>query len=117
MTNKVVFDGECPVCNTLKDFAEDQARGNTLEFIPFQSNAIEAAAPDLSREEASRALYVITANGMRLRGAQAVFEVMSQLPGILGMLGKIMRLPPLYWIAEPFYRLFARHRHGVSKYL
>ena len=113
----VIFDGECPVCTTLKDFTEERIETDSLEFLPFQREAIKLADSGLTQEEASQALYLITENGKRLRGARAVFEVMSQLPGAWGILGRIFRLPPLYWVAEPFYRWFARHRHGVSKFI
>ena len=115
--SKVIFDGECPVCASLKDFTEDRIEDRELAFIPYQSDDFEQSAPNLTMEDAKKALYVITEHGERLRGARAVFEIMSELPGISGIMGKILRLPPFYWIAEPFYRLFAKHRHGVSKFL
>jgi predicted DCC family thiol-disulfide oxidoreductase YuxK len=115
--NKVIYDGECPVCNTLKGFAEDRTDDRELTFVAFQEKEFSHNVHDLSEDEARKSLFVITENGEQFRGARAVFEIMSDLPGFLGGMGKILRLPPFYWIAEPFYRLFAKHRHGVSKFL
>jgi predicted DCC family thiol-disulfide oxidoreductase YuxK len=114
---QVIFDGECPVCTTLKEFAKDRIEDRDLAFIAFQEQDFEQAVPHLPVDEARQALYLVTENGKRLRGSRAVFEIMSEFPGFWGGLGKIFRLPPFYWIAEPFYRLFARHRHRVSKLL
>jgi predicted DCC family thiol-disulfide oxidoreductase YuxK len=115
--SRVIFDGDCPVCTTLKDFVEERDSEEALNFIPFQSEAFQEVVPGLSKKEASQALFIISENGERLRGARAVFEVLSQMPGLWGVIGKMLRLPPFYWIAEPFYRLFARHRHGMGKKL
>jgi len=113
--SRVIFDGDCPICTTLKDFAEERSGEGVLSFTPFQSEVFHEVVPGLSEEEASQSLYVISEDGKRLRGARAVFEVLSQMPGLWGLSGKIFRLPPFHWLAEPFYRLFARHRHGVGK--
>jgi len=115
--NIVIFDGECPVCISLKGFIEARSACGELDFIPFQSEVLGEAAPGLSQEEASRALVVVAANGKRLRGARAVCEALRQLPGAWGVIGKILGLPPFIWLAEPSYRLFARHRHGVGRFL
>jgi predicted DCC family thiol-disulfide oxidoreductase YuxK len=111
---KVIFDGECPICKTLVDFSDLNSKSDSVTFIPFQSDEMLDAAPNLTQQQASKSLYVITKFGKRFRGAKAVFEVMSHMSGFFGFLGKILRVPPFYWLAEPFYRLFAHHRHGFG---
>ena len=113
----VIFDGECPVCTNLKAFTENRLEDGELTFIAFQEKVFEQAAPHLSREEANRTIFVIGRNGKRFQGAKAVFEIMSALPGGWGFIGKVFRLPPIYWIAEPFYRLFANRRYVLSRFL
>ncbi len=114
---KVIYDGECPVCISLKDFAEKRTAQEPLEFIPFQSDIFPDQAEGLTRNLASQALYTLTDNGHQARGARAVFQVMICLPGFWGAAGRILSLPPLAWIAQPAYALFARHRHKISKWL
>lgn len=104
---KVIYDGECPVCISLKDFCESKMAG--VEYTPFQN--IDQA------KEARGSLYVVGNNGISKHGARAVFEIMRQMSGLWGILGYVFSLPPFVWIAEPCYRLFARHRHTVSRLL
>lgn len=115
--NQVIFDGDCKFCTALKDFSEDKTDGRALNFIPLQSSEFDEVAPHLTRGTAEKALYVITSNGKQLRGSRAVFEIMRELPGVWGVIGKILGTPPIYWLAEPFYRWFAKHRHEINKFL
>jgi predicted DCC family thiol-disulfide oxidoreductase YuxK len=112
--SKVIYDGDCPICQSLKDYSETRVQPETINFVPFQSKDLLNVATNLTQLETSQSLYFITETGQQFRGARAVFEVMSHMPGFWGAAGKILRVPPFYWIAEPFYRLFARHRHGFG---
>ncbi len=114
---KIIYDGECPVCLSLKEFAETRDPEGTFEFVPFQVENLAEHAEGLTRQETSQALYAITEDGNQTRGARAVFEMMKFLPGFWGVAGKILSIPPLAWLAEPAYGLFARHRHKISQWL
>jgi len=111
---QIIYDDECPVCQSLKSFAEQNSPGGNLAFIPFQGNDLPRG---MTVKQASQSLQVITKNGQRVSGARAVFQVMRELSGIWGLVGKVFSIPPFYWLAEPFYRLFARHRHKLSAWL
>jgi predicted DCC family thiol-disulfide oxidoreductase YuxK len=114
---KVIYDGECPVCLALKDFAETKNTAEALEFVPYQSDQLGQIAPGLSPQQASQALVTVDEKGGITHGAGAVFEIMKSIPGFWRVAGKIGSYPPLTWIAEPLYRLFARHRHKISTWL
>jgi predicted DCC family thiol-disulfide oxidoreductase YuxK len=88
-----------------------------MEFVPFQTGDLERIVPGLTPELASRSLTFVSKDGRRFRGARAVFETMRRLPGAWGALGAILSFPPLSLLAEPFYRLFARHRGTISQKL
>ncbi|MBN1669378.1 MAG: DUF393 domain-containing protein [Anaerolineales bacterium] len=110
--SQVIYDADCPICNRLKDYTEKQSRAEKLEFIAYQNAPLPQG---LTRQQASQAVYLINPAGKRYRGARAIFELMRHMNGWQGWLGRILSLPPFYWLAEPFYRLFARHRHRVSE--
>jgi len=114
---KIIYDGECPVCLSLKQFAETKNSQDSFEFIPYQAENFAKHVQGLSREQASLALYTISEDGSQTRGARAIFEIMQSLPGFWRVAGKILSIPPLAWLAEPAYRLFARHRHKISNWL
>jgi predicted DCC family thiol-disulfide oxidoreductase YuxK len=113
----VLFDGDCGVCQGLKQFAESHDTTGRLTFAPFQTADLDNLSPGLSRKMAGQALYFIRADGQRFRGAKAVFETMKRLPGLWSLVGAVLSLPLLSWLAEPFYRLFARRRARISQAL
>lgn len=113
----MIYDGACGVCHAFREFAERRDVTGQLEFIPFQTAELERIAPGLTPELASEAVYLVREDGRRFRGARAVFEVMRRWPGVWGILGTMMAFPPLSLLAEPFYRLFARHRTRISHWL
>jgi len=115
--NIVIYDGACGVCQVFREHTERYDRRRELEFIPYQTPDLERFAPGLSSEAAREALYFLRWDGKRFRGARAVFEVMKCWPGVWGRLGRVLAFPPLSWGAEPFYRLLARHRARVSRWL
>lgn len=84
---------------------------------PLQTADLQALSPVLTRQKGEEALTFVRAGGTRYSGARAVFETLRRLPGAWGVAGAILATPPLSWLAEPFYRLFARYRGRVSRAL
>lgn len=113
----VIYDGDCGICRVLKDWAEGRNAAENMDFIAFQSGNLEGISPGLTPELASKALCFVGSDGRRFHGARAVFETMRRLPGILGILGRVLSFPPLSVLAEPFYHLFARNRERFSDWL
>lgn len=113
----VLYDGECGICQATRRWAEQRDRLGHLCFVPYQHADLEALAPGLSPDMAARAIYAIAPEGQRYRGARAVFMILRRLPGVWGVVGAVGALPPLSLLAEPFYRLVARHRAAISRRL
>lgn len=113
----VVFDGDCGLCQAARRWAQQRDRRGRLRFVAYQDARLEHLAPGLTAKQAAQALYIFAPDGRRYRGARAVFETLRNLPGWWGLLGTVWALPPLSLLAEPFYRLVARHRAAVSRWL
>ncbi len=113
----VIYDGDCGICNALRQWAESRYTANRLKFVPYQTADLDSLAPGLTRASASRAVYTIRADGKRLRGARAIFETLRYNAGIWRVVGRLGALPPVSWLAEPVYRIIAHHRMRVSRWL
>jgi predicted DCC family thiol-disulfide oxidoreductase YuxK len=113
----VLFDGACGVCSAAKDWAQSHDTRGELEFVAYQAAELERVAPGLTLEKAGQALHFVRRDGQCFRGARATFETLRRLPGVWGLAGTILSFPPLSLLAEPFYRLFARHRGAISRRL
>jgi predicted DCC family thiol-disulfide oxidoreductase YuxK len=64
---------------------------------------------------AEKSVYFVRKDGTRFGGARGVYEILKKLPGLWGLFGAVMAIPPLSISSEPFYRAFASNRHYVSR--
>ena len=63
-----------------------------------------------------REVVLLLPDGREYGGARAVFECLANGGGFFLATGaKVMRLPPLIWVAEIAYRIIARHRRFLSR--
>lgn len=101
----VFYDGACSLCTAA---AQNWRQGDTqgvLRLHPLQAE-LPHDAPDRSQLEA--AIHVRTQDGWQT-GARALLAIYRRLPG--GRLpATFLRLGIALGIAEPLYRLVARHR-------
>jgi predicted DCC family thiol-disulfide oxidoreductase YuxK len=108
----IVYDGECPVCRTLKGQAERRLDREKIQFQAFQTADLEELSPGLTPAMAEQAMYLVLSDGRRVGGARAFFAVMRQMKGFWGLVGRL--LYPISPLLQPFYRFFARYRHLIA---
>ncbi len=113
----VLYDGTCGVCQAFALWLMRSDRAAQLSLIAYQHADLRRLTPGLTREELRQAMHFIDAHGQCHRGARAVFEALKRMPGIWGRIGTLLATPFLSTLAEPLYRLFAKHRTTVSKLL
>jgi len=113
----IVFDGDCGVCQALAQALADRDTARRLRFSAYQRTDLDTLSPGLTREMTAQAVYAVAPDGTRWHGARAVFEGLRRLPGGWGWMGRLGALTPISWLAEPFYRLVARHRTRISRWL
>jgi predicted DCC family thiol-disulfide oxidoreductase YuxK len=109
-----IFDGECGLCNDLRRWVQARDRRELIEFIPFQAAEFPARFPQLSREEAAKAMFAVDGDGRVFRGARAMAEVFRRLPGWKRVVGAIAAYPPVVWPGALVYWWVARNRHKLG---
>jgi len=110
----LLWDGGCAFCRRCAAWAEARDRAGRLRALPYQ----EAPSPPMTgalREACARAVHLILPDGRTLRAGRAVL-------GVLALLGweraaALLSLPPLVWIVEAGYRLAARNRGRLGRWL
>lgn len=108
----IVYDGDCPVCRTLKGQAQKRLDADRVQFEAFQTADLEKLSPGLTPGMAQQAMYLVLSNGRRVGGARAFFAVMRQMKGFWGLVGRLFY--PISPLLQPFYRFFARYRHWIA---
>lgn len=113
----VVFDGGCGICNAARKWIEARDHSGGISFVAYQTADLDRLSPGLTRRAAGRSVFYVYPDGRRVGGARAVFETLRQLPGMWGIIGRVMARPPFWLLAEPFYYLVARNRAHLSVWL
>ena len=69
----------------------------------------------VTRAEADRAAWLITAEGRRFQGAAAISRVLEEVPGWRPLAG-LYRVKPIAAVEESFYRWFAANRSRFARF-
>ena len=109
---EVYYDGTCELCCAAADAWRREDSGRCLDLQPLQAE-LPPDAPDRSRLE--EAIHVRDSSGWH-SGARAVLAIYRRLPG--GWLpALLLRAGIALGIADPVYRLIARHRAHLPAFL
>lgn len=103
----LVFDGDCGFCTSSVHWLLERVR-TPVEAVPYQR--IELEDYGLTETDVRRYAWWIDPIGRRYRGHEAVGKALEGAGGLWPLVGRLMRLPPLTWLAAVGYRLVARFR-------
>ena len=112
----VIYDGECGLCNALRQWVETRDTANHVHFEPNQTADLNTIAPRLTRAMVHHAVVTVRSDGEHWRGARAIFETLRHLPGLWHAIGSIGAVPVISGLAEPFYQIVAHHRARLSRW-
>ncbi|HEY7409761.1 MAG TPA: DUF393 domain-containing protein [Vicinamibacteria bacterium] len=112
-THTVVYDGHCRVCRRMVEALARWDRENALELVASQEPGVRERFPWIAPESYEDALQLVAANGTTWDGALAVERIIGLMPR-----GRLVTwlfdLPFARWLADRFYRWFARNRYRMG---
>jgi predicted DCC family thiol-disulfide oxidoreductase YuxK len=103
----LVYDGDCAFCTSCVRFAERHLRLR-CEATAWQFADLDGLG--VTEERARYELLWVAPDGTVRGGAQAVAKVLLRAGGLWPVVGALLTLPPLRWIAHAGYRLVADNR-------
>jgi predicted DCC family thiol-disulfide oxidoreductase YuxK len=103
----LVFDGDCGFCTRCVALVPKRAR-RTTTVVPFQRADLPALG--LTASECAEAVQWVGDDGTRARGHAAIGRLLQQAGGLWHLLGVLLLLPPVSWLAALVYRLVAANR-------
>ncbi|PKW05401.1 Predicted thiol-disulfide oxidoreductase YuxK, DCC family [Streptomyces sp. 1222.5] len=106
----LVYDGDCGFCTASVAFARKWIKPR-CEITAQQAAPLEALG--VTRQRAEYEALWVTPEGTVHGGAQAVAGLLSSAGGGWMVVGALLRLPPMRWIAHGVYRLIADNRHRL----
>lgn len=118
MKHLLLWDGDCGICARCAEWLQAQDRKSLFEIAPHQSkNESFLAQYHLDYAQCREEIKLITSNGNILGGAEALnFFLGKYFPWTL-IIRIFKRLPPLLLMEKMLYRLIAKNRPLLSKWL
>jgi predicted DCC family thiol-disulfide oxidoreductase YuxK len=108
----VLYDGRCRLCRSQAELIARWDREQRLDILDLNDPQVARHFPQVRPEAAREALHVVGPQGQVYRGAEAVREVVLQVPR-LKPLGALLSLPGALSLANPVYDWLARNRYAL----
>jgi predicted DCC family thiol-disulfide oxidoreductase YuxK len=110
----VIYDGHCKFCTaSVRKLHRFDGRGR-LAFLSLHDPETSRRYPDLTYDEMMQYLFVIPADGRRLRGAEGFKYLSTRLPALFWM-APLLYLPGLMPLWQWLYRKFAKTRYRFGR--
>ncbi|MBI2168926.1 MAG: DUF393 domain-containing protein [Actinobacteria bacterium] len=106
----LIFDGDCGFCTTSARWVERRLPGG-MEVVPFQG-IDDLAALGLTLRNVETAAYWVDGHKLR-RGHRAVAAALRHTGPGWWVVGVVIDVPPVRWLAAGVYRLVARYRYRL----
>jgi predicted DCC family thiol-disulfide oxidoreductase YuxK len=110
----VLYDADCGICTHSARRLRRLDRGRRLDLVPLEAAAGLPDAPPLA--VLRDALHVRDASGRWASGGAALVRIGRELP-VLRPAALVAGLPGVRRLVEPAYRVVARNRHRISRWL
>jgi len=104
----LIYDGDCGFCTQCANWLRAQL-ATPLTVVPWQE-IHDLSELGLTVADVSTAVYWVDAYGRTSRGHTAIARSLTRSKGALSVIGWLLLLPPLSWLAGPAYRLVAKNR-------
>ena len=114
---RVFYDGSCSVCASEIEHYLAQAHGGRLLGVDISAPDFNPEPYQISLDTFMYELHAIDRAGQVYRGVEAFWAIWQTLPAatVYGVMGWIIMLPVVNFVARLFYKGFARIRPSLPK--
>ena len=109
----LVYDGECRVCSRSVEVVRRWDQRHEIEIIAFQAAGVMQRFSWIPHHAFAEAIQLIGPGNETWRGAAAIEQLLNVLPRGR-WLAWSYRIPLGRWLADRFYRWFARNRYRLG---
>lgn len=107
----LIYDGDCGFCTSAAGWLGERLPEGYL-VVPYQ-HLPDLDALGVTLEEVSSALHWIEIDGTAHRGHRAVGRLLIAAGRLWSILGWMLLLPPVSWIAAVLYDVVSRFRYRL----
>jgi predicted DCC family thiol-disulfide oxidoreductase YuxK len=105
----LLYDGDCAFCTTCARLLE--RIGPDAEIVAWQLT--DLAELGMTEEQAAGAVQWVQVDGTVRSGHEAIAAVLQTAGGIWRIVGRVVLLPGISWLAARVYRLVADNRQRL----
>jgi predicted DCC family thiol-disulfide oxidoreductase YuxK len=105
----LVYDGDCGFCTTCAQFVE--RLGPKAEIVAWQLTDLTLLG--ITEEQAADAVQWVGVDGAVRSGHEAIAAVLRSAGPVWRLLGRLITLPGISWLAARAYRLIADNRYRL----
>ena len=105
----LVYDGDCGFCTTCARFLE--RIGPDAEIVAWQLT--DLAELGITEEQAADAVQWVRTDGAVRSGHEAIAAVLASAGRVWRIIGRVLLLPGISWLAARAYRLTADNRYRL----
>lgn len=109
----LIYDGECRFCRSQIALLRRLDLGHRLEFISLHDARVPTIAPDLTFDQMMDQMWLITPDGKRYGGADAVRYLSRKLIPLFP-LAPFMHIPFSLPLWRWMYKIVARYRYKIA---
>lgn len=125
----LVYDGDCRFCVSRarwfqrragKSSRLDKTSGTAASQVSTENSTavawqdLDLAEVGLTEDVVTREAVWIDTEGRKFTGHAAIAKSLIHIGGLWGTAGRLLRVPPISWLARLVYRLVAANRHRIS---
>ena len=105
---KLLYDGQCSICRRAIERLKRRDRENRIVLEDISDPGFDPGRYGLTAEQVRAVMHVVLPDGRVLRAMDAVRAAYAAVGR--GWLLAPTAWPGIRWLADAFYRYFARHR-------
>ncbi len=109
----VLYDGQCVFCTKGIQNLKRLDLFKSLEFVSLHDPSTVTRFPDLTYEMKMDQMWVVSADGNRYGGADAVRYLSRRLP-LLYPLAPLLHFPGTQWLWKKLYKFVANRRYRIA---
>jgi predicted DCC family thiol-disulfide oxidoreductase YuxK len=107
----LIFDGDCGFCTWTAEWARRRLPLD-VDVTPWQF-VEDLSRYGLTQDDVARYAYWVDEHGRSHRGHLAVAEAWRAMGGVWRVLGAVIHVPPVSWLAAVVYSFISRIRHRL----
>ncbi len=111
----VLFDNNCVVCRSFKNWVIRRDSAKNIKFIPNDFQSVKKNNINLKIEFPINTIISID-KGQVYKGSRAIFLTVSKTGGIIGVISSFFSISIISYFFQPGYLIFAKYRGKFARF-